>query len=276
MNAMRKLYLVKDKSFYKKMLVMMLPVVMQQAINMGVNMLDTMMLGSLGEIQLSGSSLANEFISLYQILCLGIGGGAAVLTSQYWGAGDVQAVRRVVTLMLRVSLSVALLFGAVTLFAPEAVMSIYASEPEVIEAGALYFRISSPTFLLTGIIVPVTVVLRSVRQVKLPLVASIIYFFSGSAPGPYCIILITFLAVLASIFRQAYLRKGFSALMLCSAMCIFLYEACVFLIGLFLKQTYSQRFGLFMLTAALTLICLPAGYPIALSIGKIGGEVWKE
>lgn len=170
---------VRDKGFYKTVLVMALPVVLQNLITIGVNMLDTIMLGAYGEIQLSGSSLANEFISLYQILCLGIGGGAAVLTSQYWGAGDVQAVRRVVTLMLRVSLSVALLFGAVTLFAPEAVMSIYASEPEVIEAGALYFRISSPTFLLTGIIVPVTVVLRSVRQVRLPLVASIISFGSN-------------------------------------------------------------------------------------------------
>ena len=108
------------------------------------------------------------------------------------------------------------------------------------------------------------------------LAASMIYYFSGSAPGPHCIVLITFLAVLASIFRQAYLRKGFSALMLCSTLCIFLYETGIFLIGLFLKQTHPQRFGLLMLTAALTLLCLPAVYPIALSIGKIGGETWKE
>lgn len=108
------------------------------------------------------------------------------------------------------------------------------------------------------------------------LLASVIYHFSGSAPGPYCIVLITFLAVLAAIFRQAYLRKGFSALMLCSTMCMFLYEIGVFLIGLFLNQTYSQRFGLFLLTALMTLLCLPAVYPIVLSIGKIGGETWKE
>ena len=108
------------------------------------------------------------------------------------------------------------------------------------------------------------------------LVGSMIYCFSGSAPGIFAIPLITVIAALMAIFRQAYLRKGFSALVLCSTMCIFLYEAGVFLIGLFLKQTYSQRFGLFMLTAALTLVCLPAVYPIALSIGKIGGETWKE
>jgi len=167
---------VKDKQFYRTVLMMALPVVLQNMITIGVNMLDTIMLGAYGEIQLSGSSLANEFISLYQILCLGIGGGAAVLTSQYWGAGDVGAVRRVITLMLRVSLTIAMLFTAATLIVPDAVMRIYASEQEVIDAGVLYFRISAPTFLLTGIITPATVVLRSVRQVKLPLVASIISF----------------------------------------------------------------------------------------------------
>jgi len=167
---------VKDKQFYRTVLMMALPVVLQNMITIGVNMLDTIMLGAYGEIQLSGSSLATEFISLYQILCLGIGGGAAVLTSQYWGAGDVGAVRRVITLMLRVSLTIAMLFTAATLIVPDAVMRIYASEQEVIDAGVLYFRISAPTFLLTGIITPATVVLRSVRQVKLPLVASIISF----------------------------------------------------------------------------------------------------
>ena len=75
---------VRDKQFYKTVFMMALPVVLQNMITIGVNMLDTIMLGAYGEIQLSGASLANEFISLYQILCMGIGGGAAVLTSQYW------------------------------------------------------------------------------------------------------------------------------------------------------------------------------------------------
>ena len=108
------------------------------------------------------------------------------------------------------------------------------------------------------------------------LVASLLYHFSGSAPGAYCIVLITFLAVLASIFRQAYLRQGFSALMLCCAVCMIIYEMGTFSIGLFLKQTYPARFSLFLLTAAITLVVLPAVYPILMTIGKIGGETWKE
>lgn len=170
---------VRDKQFYKTVLVLALPVVLQNMITIGVNMLDTIMLGAYGEIQLSGASLANEFISLYQILCLGIGGGAAVLTSQYWGAGDVPAVRRVIALMLRVSLSIAVAFMLATLLIPDTIMRIYADEQAVIDAGVVYFRISSVTFLLTGVITPATVVLRSVRQVRLPLIASIISFGSN-------------------------------------------------------------------------------------------------
>ncbi len=167
---------VKDKGFYKTVLMLAMPVVLQNMITIGVNMLDTIMLGAYGEIQLSGASLANEFITLYQILCMGIGGGAAVLTSQYWGAGDVKAVRRVIVLMLRVSLALAALFMVATLAIPDTIMRFYADEQPVIDAGVTYFRISAPTFMLMGIIVPATVVLRSVRQVRLPLVASIISF----------------------------------------------------------------------------------------------------
>ena len=55
----------------------MLPVALQQqAINMGVNMMDTMMLGSFGEIQLSASSLANQYYNFFTILCMGIIRGA--------------------------------------------------------------------------------------------------------------------------------------------------------------------------------------------------------
>ena len=108
------------------------------------------------------------------------------------------------------------------------------------------------------------------------LVASMLYQFSGSAPGPYCIVLITALSVVASIFRQAYLRKGFSALMLCAVLALVLYELCLFGIGSFLGSTTPDRWGRFLLTAVFTAVPLPVAYPVLLRIGKIGGETWKE
>lgn len=80
-----KIRIIRDKNFYRMVLSIMLPVALQQAINMGVNMLDTMMLGSFGEIQLSASSLANQYYNFYTIFCMGIIGGSSVLAAQYWG-----------------------------------------------------------------------------------------------------------------------------------------------------------------------------------------------
>ena len=108
------------------------------------------------------------------------------------------------------------------------------------------------------------------------LVASLVYYFSGSAPGIFVIPILTVIAVLTAIFRQAYLRKGFSTLLLCTAVALLVYELCTFFIGLFLGLTLWSRFPVFLTATALTLVLMPVLYPILLSIGKIGGETWKE
>ena len=108
------------------------------------------------------------------------------------------------------------------------------------------------------------------------LAGSLLYYFSGSAPGIWCIPVLTALAVVATLFRQAYLRKGLFALMLCLSVAMLLYELSNFGIGLFLHYTYPARIGAFCLTALLTLLAVPLTYPILMSIGKIGGETWKE
>jgi hypothetical protein len=132
------------------------------------------------------------------------------------------------------------------------------------------------TDLVPGVIFAICILQGGESGSIFALIASALYYFSGSAPGPYCIVLITALGIVSSIFRQAYLRKGFSALMLCAVLAVLLYELSLFGIGAFLGSTTSERLGRFVLTAALTAVPLPALYPVLLSIGKIGGETWKE
>jgi putative MATE family efflux protein len=167
---------VRDKNFYKLILTLAIPVVLQNMITIGVNIMDTMMLGSYGEVQISGSSLANEFINIFQILCMGMGGGAAVLTAQYWGRGDVGSLKKVVTIMLRVGVAVAAAFALVTWIWPDALMRLYTPDAAIIEKGVLYFRISAPCYLLMAVSLTLTIVLRSVHLVRLPLIAAIVSF----------------------------------------------------------------------------------------------------
>lgn len=108
------------------------------------------------------------------------------------------------------------------------------------------------------------------------LVAAFIYLFSGSAAGYYSVPLITALGAFISIFRHSYLRKGFSATMLCTIVCMMAYELAVFALGLTFGQTHLNRLVGFTITGGLSLIAAPILYPIALSISKIGGETWRE
>lgn len=177
MNALVDKLFVKDKHFYRTILFLALPIVAQNMITIGVNIMDTVMLGSYGETQLSGSSLANDFINIFHILCMGMGGGAAVLTAQFWGAGDRASIRKAVTIMLRICLGIIAAFTLVTIFFPEEIMSIFTDDAAVIEKGAIYFRWSIPQYFLLGISLTLTMILRSLRKVTVPLITSIISFF---------------------------------------------------------------------------------------------------
>lgn len=170
---------VKDKSFYKLVLTMAIPVVMQNMITIGLNIIDTMMLGSYGEIQIAGSSLANEIINIFHILCMGMGGGAAVLTGMYWGRQDIPALKKAVTIMLRLCLGIAMVFTIATICIPETLMKFYTTDAATIEKGVIYLRYAIPTYLLMGVSLTLTLVLRSTRQVKIPLYTSIAVFFAN-------------------------------------------------------------------------------------------------
>ena len=168
---------VKEKSFYKLILSIAVPVVLQNMITIGVNIMDTLMLGNYGEVQLSASSLANEFINIYHIMCMGMSMGAAVLTAQYYGAGNNPSLKKIVTIVLQMGLVIAAAFTVVTLLFPEELMRLYTPDEAVIEKGVLYFRISAVTYVLLGVSLILTNILRTVHQVRFPLVLSIVTFF---------------------------------------------------------------------------------------------------
>jgi len=172
-----KLKIIREKAFYSSVIKIMLPVALQQAINMGVNMMDTMMLGKFGEVQLSASSLANQYYSFFTIFCMGIIGGSSVLAAQYWGAGDKDRVHETFSMALRLACLVSSVFTILTFFFPEQIMSIYTSEKDVVEQGIRYLKITTFIFFLHGTSLVAAQLMRSVGQANLGLVVSIISFF---------------------------------------------------------------------------------------------------
>lgn len=108
------------------------------------------------------------------------------------------------------------------------------------------------------------------------LLASVVYYFSGSTAGPYAILFITALGIFINIFRSSFLRKSFSAIALCSGGAVLFYELLVFAIGAFLGYTHIARLPAFLITAGLSMVAIPVLYPVFSWIDRIGGESWKE
>ena len=108
------------------------------------------------------------------------------------------------------------------------------------------------------------------------LTASVLYYLSGSAPGAYVIPLITVIAIMVAILRQACLPRGIGSILLCALVAMAIYELCVFAIGLMLGLTVLANLMSSVFTALWSMFVVPVAYPVLRSIGKIGGETWKE
>lgn len=172
-------FFVNDKEFYKKAATIAIPISLQSMITIGVNMMDSIMVGSLGDTSLSAVGQANQFVTLYHICCMGIGMGASVLTARFWGMKDKESLKKTVTIMLRFCMVLGLLvFMIPTIFVPDKIMWIYIKDdPAVIAEGVRYLQFMIPCYVLLGLSLTCTIVLRSVGQVNLPLITSIGAFF---------------------------------------------------------------------------------------------------
>lgn len=175
-EIIRDLEFERDRAFYRLLLSIMLPAALQQAINIGVNLMDTIMLGSFGEVQISGSNLANQFYNLFLFFCLGISGGCGVLSSQYWGKQDFDRVYSIFNMALRLVSVLSILFGVVTWLFPQQILHIYTNDLDTIREGAKYLRYTSFTYFFHGTGFIACHLMRTVGLAKLGLIVSCVSF----------------------------------------------------------------------------------------------------
>lgn len=172
-----KKYIITDKAFYSEALMIVLPVVLQAIINQGVNMMDTIMVGKLGEAAISASSLANQFYNIYTFLCMGLSAAGLVLAAQYWGAGDKVTVRKVFDVLIQIIFAASTLFAILSLALSRQIISLYTNDQEVIAAGAGYLRITALVYLPHGIALVISNIMRSVGNARIGLYVSLASFF---------------------------------------------------------------------------------------------------
>ena len=108
------------------------------------------------------------------------------------------------------------------------------------------------------------------------LIASTLYYFSGHAPTAWCIGLLTFLGIGATLFRQMFWHRSKGSIILCAAIALTAYEIGLFTVGLTTGLTHWGRLPSFLLTAVFCCLVLIPLYSLICKIGLIGGNTWKE
>lgn len=168
-------FIVKDKNFYKLLLSITLPIAAQNFITFAVSLADSLMLGVVGEVALSAANLANQLFFILMIVTFGVTSAAMVFASQYWGKDDIYSMKRIITIMLRLTAVISLVASVLAICIPETVMSWYSDDPEIIAAGASYLRIIGWAYPFYSLTNAMASVLRSAHIVK---VSIVIYFTS--------------------------------------------------------------------------------------------------
>ena len=162
------------KHFYLSVLALVIPMALQNLINVGVTAADVVMLGRVGETALSGSSLAGQVQYIMTLFLFGLTSGATVLTAQYWGKKDIRTIEKILGLGMRAAVFVTALFFLAAQIMPQQLLRIFTSEPAVIAEGVKYLRIVS-FYIFMGITQTYLYIMRSVERV---VVATVVYLCS--------------------------------------------------------------------------------------------------
>ena len=162
--------LTKDMSFYKSVLNISIPIALQNLITFSVSMADTVMVGRLGEVNLSATAIANHLQFILMILIFGVGGGASVISSQYYGKKDIDSIHKVMAIMYRLCILIGIVFVFIAILIPYQFMNIYTTDKKVILQGIKYLRIISISYIFYAITNCTISVLRSVKTVRISLV----------------------------------------------------------------------------------------------------------
>lgn len=174
---------LKDKTFMRTMLGLAIPVAFQQFITAGLNMVDVLMVGQLGEASIAALGLANQVFFLLILFLFGITSGMAIFTAQFWGKGDEDGIRKVLGICLTVALGVGFLFTLAATLMPETILRFYTEDPEVIELGSGYLRIVGFSYMFMAVTTSYFAVLRSITLVKMTVIVSSIALVLKTALG---------------------------------------------------------------------------------------------
>lgn len=161
-----------NKRFYKVLISLCIPIIIQNLISTSVNVIDTVMVSSLGETSVASIGVANQFFFLFNMSLSGITGGAGVFISQFFGKNDVNNIRKVTGFSSILAIILSLIFLIPALIIPTKIINIFSYDPEVVKQCIEYLSIVVLCYPLIAISTVFSMGSRGVRNPKLGMFCS--------------------------------------------------------------------------------------------------------
>ena len=166
-----------NKKFYKTLITLCIPIIIQNLLSNLINMVDTIMIGGLGEISVASIGIANQYFFLYNMALSGIIGGASLFIAQFYGKNDKLNIRKITGLSVISALMIGITFMIVALFSPKFIIYFFSKDLDVIKVATNYFSIIGFCYLIIAISNVFSMGSRSIRNPKLGMICSTISLF---------------------------------------------------------------------------------------------------
>lgn len=175
---LRKGKCVKDKKFdlsvfFKTVMTIAMPIAFQNLLSTTASMVDTIMIGSEGELAVAAVGICSQISSLFFSCYFGFAGGALLFFSQYWGARNPKGINKTFGVSIVFMMIVAFAFAAVAIADPGFLLRIYTNKEAIVAIGIPYIRIVGFSYPLLVIGVLISFFMRSTERVTAPLISSI-------------------------------------------------------------------------------------------------------
>ena len=163
-----------QEHFFKAVCTLAIPVALQSMLQSSFSMVDQIMIGQLGEINVAGVGLAGKFASIYSVVISAIGAVAGIMIAQYLGQKNRSEVRRSFFTNLLLGAGIAGMFMVICTLFPNQIMGAYTRDVQTRQAAAEYLMLISGTFVPMAGATLLSTLFRCLEKPRLPLYASVL------------------------------------------------------------------------------------------------------
>ena len=174
MNKFRGIFRPGDREYFRSLILLAIPLALQNLLTYGVSFADNLMVGQLGDAAIAGLYLGTLVQTLLQIMLFGLESAMLILGTQYWGAKALPPIRNLTAICLHCALlftaAVALSVG----LAPRFWLGLLTPDAAAIAAGTPYLRVVSLSYIPFAAMLFLLCAMRTVEVVRIGLYNSVV------------------------------------------------------------------------------------------------------